>query len=552
MESPEHAATILDAPPVENWGKLLWSETHIKDEDGTTQNEEKDGETKKLQVKESVLELLSLPKPSQCASGAPPNVAGKPIIKVPLSTIATASATTKNDLSISLRPQSSVTSVGGGNVTLELTSLRFGIPNICVGHEQTEEAGREVLLETQERIRAYQRSLASNGTAEGAEPGDQLIMMLTGVHREDERVIAVLDDLTFSFPAGRYKLMVTNYSLLLEEKKRNAGERGAIGLVPLSDVVQLYLCDIPVGLSAGKAITGENDHVAQYVVIILRNPLKVRTTTYRHIVISCPAGFVLDEQHAWTSELKTQEDIDSFLASLPHNRNRGKDGSGENEVKETFPPTITGPVSELLIRVLKAVTGVKALGGYNRDYHTAAGISALRCMHQSSEGYLYVLSSALLFLHRPATRVLYSDISRIEVDESHPKAETFQIVVYGNFSTYGRGGVSKEGGKLIFASLPVDERPALLTFLQSKVEIIRTGASLENSENESEDEGSESSEDDSDAEEGDEEEDDEDEESEHKRSSRRKEDKGREGRSKSHRRSKNNEHRHKKHKREAD
>lgn len=529
------AAAATAALPIENWGALKWtakpkSQLKLKENEqngAVASSVKKAEEGEQVRVtngsgthgeEESVLQLVSLPKPQQQSSGTPASAVEKPIVQIPVSAIASASATTKNDLSLALRPQTSVTVMqdGGANVSLELTSVRFAIPNVCFGYEQTEEAGRKVLVETQEEMKKYQSRLLGDG--DGAVHGgadEQLLVMVAGKRREDERVVAVLDDITFSYPSGRYKLIVSNYALVLEDKKRApTGASGVVASVPLADVVQLYLCDIPDS-GAGEQ---EDEELAQYVVVILRNPLKIRTTTYNHLVISCPAGFALDETHPWRCQLETQEEIDRLLATLPHNQTTVKverDGEGKVGIKNTFTPTMSGRVSEILIRVLKAVTGVTALGGLNKEYQTSRGHSVLRCLHHGAHGLLFVLQSALLFLHRPATRVLMSDIKHVEVDESEGGNATFQMVVYGKFGK--RGGGTSADNKILFSALDKREKLALLSYLERKVTVRRIGLPMddddddeEGEDNDTEDNEEESEDDDDDEDDGDDEESDDD------------------------------------------
>ncbi|KAF8292746.1 hypothetical protein C3747_2g522 [Trypanosoma cruzi] len=542
MSSLTGVAVATNTLPVENWGALRWTtrqqqrkKSNSNGDSGVVlANAKKDGKpdgTNGVNLdgdEETLLQLVSLPKPQHHSSGTPASVVEKPIVSIPVSLIASASATTKNDLSLTLRPQSSVTTTqSGGGVAVELTSIRFAIPNVCVGHEQTEEAGREILAETQEAIKKHQsRLLGEVGFAANEGTDNQLLMMMAGRNSKDERIVAVMDDITFSYPSGRYKLILSNYSLVLEEKKRGAaGSGGVAPFVPLSDILQLYLCDIP-GSGFGEQ---ENEELAQYVVIILRNPLKVRTTTYRHIVISCPAGFALDEAHPWRCQLETQEEIDSFLATLPHNQSNSsaaptatvKSEEGSKKIKNTFAPMMSGRVSEILIRVLKALTGVTALGGFNKEYQTSRGYSVLRCLHQGAHGLLFVLHSALLFLHRPVTRALFSQVSHVEVDESEGGSATFQMVVYGQFGK--RAGTTTEN-KLVFSALDKREKAALLAYLEKKVTVRRIGLSMEDEEDEAEDDDDEEEEESDDNDDDDDEEDESDREKRsHKRSRHKKE-----------------------------
>ncbi|ORC92562.1 structure-specific recognition protein 1 [Trypanosoma theileri] len=510
-------------PPIENWGTLKWTtkEQEVKKtESGTGMDKVKqEGDTDNKNGvlananSDVLLQLVSTPKPNQHNSGASTSgMGGGVIVQIPVSTIASASGTTKNDLSLALRPQASVTTMpnGSSSVPLELTSIRFAIPNVCVGHEQTEEAGREILAETHQHMKEQQSRLLGNSAVAGAASEDQLLLMMAGGGRKDERVIGVLDDLTFSYPSGRYKLIVSNYALVLEDKKRSATAGGtgggAVASIPLTDVLQLYLCDIP---DSGN---GENDEdLAQYVVLILRNPLKIRTTTYNHIVISCPSGFSLDEDHPWRCQLETQEEINQVLTNMAHNQNTltkevKKEGE-EKVLKNTFTPTMSGRVSEILIRILKAVTGATALGGHNKEYQTSRGYSVLRCLHHGADGLLFVLNSALLFLHRPVTRVLYSEIKRIEVDESEKGNSTFQIAVYGSFGRRSNtSGNSSTEDKLLFSALDKREKTALLAYLEKKVTVRRVGVVGEDDDDDDEEDEEDDARDDEEEEEEDEEE----------------------------------------------
>ncbi|KEG14969.1 structure-specific recognition protein 1 [Trypanosoma grayi] len=495
MSSLTGVSAATAAPPIENWGALKWSiqQQQHNGESGTANaNVKHEGHTDEKNGSgdgngEALLQLVSLPKPQHHSSGAPASVVEKPIVQIPVSVIASASAMTKNDLSLALRPQSSVSAMqsGSGNVSVELTSIRFAIPNVCVGHEQTEEAGREILAEAQQQLKKYQSRLLGDGAGTGAVADDQLLVMMAGGHRKDERVMAVLDDLTFSYPSGRYKLIVSNYAMVLEDKKRATGSGSSVvASVPLTDVVQLYLCDIP-----DSSITDEQEgDLAQYVVVILRNPFKVRTTTYNHLVISCPAGFALDEAHPWRCQLETQEEIDRALAALPHNQGSAaavKTEDGGTAIKNTFAPTMSGRVSEILIRVLKAVTGVTALGGYNKEYQTSRGHSVLRCLHHGADGMLFVLHSALLFLHRPVTRVLLSDIKRVEIDESESGSATFQMVVFGSFGKRNTSAAAEN--KIVFSAIDRKEKAALLAYLEKRVTVRRIGLSIEDDDDDDDD-----------------------------------------------------------------
>lgn len=461
-------ATII---PLENWGQVKLTTVPLasKPESGVKQEESAEPQ------KEVQLQLVSLPKGKERTSAS---FVSQPRVTIPVPAIASASGTTKNDVSILLRPQASVSKAtkGGETAEVELTSVRFAVPNACVGYEQTEEAGRVILQEIQQAMNEYQRGfLRSRGHGEN----DLLTLATLGAGQDahsDETAIGTFDDVMLSYPSGKYKMVLSNYSVVLEDKKKAAAS-GALVSFPLSDIQQLYLCDVPAHFSR----TGDADEepLAQYVVLILKNPMKIRTTSYTNVVISCPAGMVLDDAHPWTCDLKTQEDINRVLG-FP---------KAEEGVEYPLVPSMSGRVSEILIRTFKAIARVPAYGGVNKEYRTVLTQnrhSCMRCVYRGSDGLLYIVNGGLLFLHRPATKLAFSDIKKVEMDESVSGTATFQLSVYAN----GPKGEEKH----VFSGLDKLEKDNLLEFLAKKVNVVRRGVDNDDSDDEDEEDDEEGSE----------------------------------------------------------
>ncbi|GET91350.1 hypothetical protein, conserved [Leishmania tarentolae] len=442
--------------PLENWGQLKLSvETSELKAEG-------DADMKKG---ECTLELLALPKGKAKDN---PNYVPHPILSIPISAIASASGTTKNDVSLTMRPTATA---GAGDV--ELRAIRFAVPNVCVGYEETEMAGKVILQDIQNRMMQYQEQfLQRHGN--GGQDGKLLALAAMGsgqAKHTDEVVVATFDDVLLSYPSGKYKIVISNYNVVLEDKRK--GTSSGLLSFPLSDIQNLFLCDVPVYFSATEEVDANS--LPQYVVLILKNPLKIRTTTYNHVVISCPVGLSLDEEHPWRCELKTQEEIDKTLHLPPR-----KEGE-----EPPLVPTMSGRVSDIFTRTFKAIAKVPAYGGINKEYKsvlTGHSQSSMRCLFHGAEGLLYIVNSGFLYLHRPATRILFSDVTRVELDESESGQATFQLTVF----TAG----AKGDDKYIFSGIAKEEKDGILGYLGTKVKVLHTGGGATESDDDEEDDAS--------------------------------------------------------------
>lgn len=427
----------------ENWGELKILQGAKKEDQGSCSS--------------ARLELLSLPKDKEKTDAS---FVPSPLLSIPIQSIANASGTTKNDITLSIQQQASTTTSKGAEV--ELLSVRFAVPNTCVGYDQTEEAGKEILQEVQQAIRASHADII--GDAHSERGILRLATLSSAQKHSDEKIICVFDDVFFSSPSGKYKLIISNYHVVLEDKKKTSS--GVLSFL-LSDITQVYLCDIPRTFS--KTNYSEiTEELSQYVVLILKKPIKIRASSYAHVVISCPSGLALDEAHAWQCELNTQEAINDILRFQP------QDGADP-----PLTPTMSGRVSEILLRAFKAVAKVPAYGAINKEYRTVLTQkqqSCMRALYRSSEGLLYVLNGGFIFLHRPALKLSFSDVSRVEVDESEGGVATFQIAVYTQID------------KHVFSGIDKVEKDDLLRYLRTVTKVNHIGVETEEEDDEEDEE----------------------------------------------------------------
>lgn len=423
----------------ENWGQLKIFQGTKEEDKGSSSS--------------ARLELLSLPKDKEKTDAS---FVSSPLLSIPIQSIANASGTTKNDISLSIQQQASTTASKG--VEVELLSVRFAVPNTCVGYDQTEEAGKEVLQEVQQAIRDSHADII--GDAHSERGILRLATLSSAQKHSDEKIICVFDDVFFSSPSGKYKLIISNYHVVLEDKKKTSS--GALSFL-LSDIAQVYLCDIPTTFSKTN-YSETTEELSQYVVLILKKPIKIRATSYAHVVISCPSGLALDEAHAWQCELNTQEAINEVLHFQP------QDGADP-----PLTPTMSGRVSEILLRAFKAIAKVPAYGSINKEYRTILTQkqqSCMRALYRSSEGLLYVLNGGFIFLHRPALKLSFSDVSRVEVDESEGGVATFQIAVYTQID------------KHVFSGIDKVEKDGLLRYLRTVTKVNHVGIEGEDDDDE--------------------------------------------------------------------
>lgn len=454
----EYYTTLAAMSAVENWGQLKLS-SGVKQEEGG--------------LALATLDLLPLDK----GKGRVNDSDSTPLISIPVQSVTNASGTTKNDISLSLKQHSSVGKVKGTEV--ELVSVRFAVPNTCVGYEQTEEAGKVVLQEIQDAIKGCHADILGD---EKSDSGIlRLATMASGEEHKDEKIICVFDDINLSSPAGKYKFIVSNYHVVLQEKKK-----GSLAVIsfPLTDILHLYLCDIPSYFS--KTNQGDYEDPAQYVVLVLKKPIKVRSTSYAHVVISCPPSLKLDDEHPWKCEVDSQEEINELLQFSP----------ADNDAEPPLKPVMSGRVSEIILRALKGIAKVPAYGGVHKEYRTVLTqqvYSCMRALYRSSEGLLYVVNGGLLFLYRPAVKLSFSDITHVEVDESETGVATFQLSVYAH------------GEKYVFSAIDKEEKEGFLKFLGKVTKLVRHG--MQSDEDKDDDEEEEEEEEDSEPESSDEEED---------------------------------------------
>jgi hypothetical protein len=389
--------------------------------------------------------------------------AGEAILQIPLSSIANATAT-KTDLSLGL--DSSAQGVAVGGVTL--ASVRFAVPKTCIGFEQTEDAAKEILKKLQGLT--------------GAATGDQAASAIPAQAADLGASIGELQDVSISQPAGLFTATFFMKGVRFTDPKRQL-----VISVLSSQVVNMFLAPVP-----GKD--------AKYVVINLKAPIRIGSSAFAMIALVFSDDRVIPESTPWRLAITAEKIAETF--------------GGES----MLTPSMHGPLTEVFCMTLKEVLRTKMLPGGNKEYSTRANAEtcALSCTHKGSDGYLFVLKAAFLYLHRPATLISFENILRVEVDEAST-GESFVLQVILPKASGSVGKTAEE--KLTFSGIDRKEQQPLFVFLRTKlqpnkirvynsaVDLIRgrapDGARSKADDDDDDEEDDEEDEDDSDADEDD-------------------------------------------------
>jgi structure-specific recognition protein 1 len=72
-----------------------------------------------------------------------------------------------------------------------------------------------------------------------------------------------------------------------------------------------------------------------------------------------------------------------------------------------------GPLYDILSKLFKhhVKTNILITG----EYRTFRGDEAIKCSVKASDGYLYLLKSSLIFIHKPMVHIKFQEIKYIEL-----------------------------------------------------------------------------------------------------------------------------------------
>lgn len=86
----------------------------------------------------------------------------------------------------------------------------------------------------------------------------------------------------------------------------------------------------------------------------------------------------------------------------------------QDEFKKKYSdlaPQIDGPMFEVASRLMKSIIGISVI--LPDGFKSNKGSEAVKCSCKASDGYLYPLNTAFIFIYKPVTYIKHSDVSSI-------------------------------------------------------------------------------------------------------------------------------------------
>ena len=261
---------------------------------------------------------------------------------------------------------------------------------------------------------------------------------------------------TLSNPYGSFQLTITSSSLIFhkERKVTTAEEHLQTQFtVPLSSVCLTFMLPFPV--------SGPNEELysRKYLVLVLSEAVQVKSTKHNYIICT------FDDDDVYTSEAPLHTSISSIddVATIF----KGKIGNEESIYDEELSSVaLMGAKSELFVKILKGLTGVKTFGQSSfQNVSSSADLASpyIKCIHRSSSGHLYFLEKYFLFLHKPAVVESLADIQSCLIEMETSYAKTFSL----SFEMKGQDEISGKR-KLKFNSIASKEIQNLRNWLLTK------------------------------------------------------------------------------------
>lgn len=266
--------------------------------------------------------------------------------------------------------------------------------------------------------------------------------------------IAHLDDIQVLAPKARLDFD------LFDSYMRVRGARQS-WRVNYTGITQMHLVPAP-------------DGVTRYLVIALTTPIKQGQQPYYHLVLSFDQFQVMEESSPYKLNV-TEEDLERI-----NGRNTGPKLTAE----------MSGPVFEIVAKLLKAMSGVKIIGP-SLTFESCTSkenqpVRSISCSTKQSIGSLYPLEKGFLFLPKPTVYVRNEDISKVKF------SNVGVLERYFNFTIAAKDVVHE------FQSVDRKEYDRLVAWLQKK-EIRAEGTRAEVMRQQAELLAEESDEDESDA-----------------------------------------------------
>jgi structure-specific recognition protein 1 len=133
----------------------------------------------------------------------------------------------------------------------------------------------------------------------------------------------------------------------------------------------------------------------------------------------------------------------------------------EDEIASRFPgtnlhPEMRGDLWEVLVSVIKAITGKKVVG--SGAFSAPGNVKALECSFRSSAGHLYPLERSFLYLTKPPQMFAHKDIALVRFVRGEAMAKTLDIEIE----------LVGQKGKMEFKQISKDAKDALIQYLEAK------------------------------------------------------------------------------------
>ena len=171
-----------------------------------------------------------------------------------------------------------------------------------------------------------------------------------------------------------------------------------------------------------------------YAILHLDPPIRKGQTFYPHIV----AVFNANE------ELEVEPLMDAAL---------------KEKLGDAVEDSYDGPSSEVFIRLLKAVAGVKLTR--QGTFASPAGGHAVKASNKAEVGHLYPLEKSFFYLPKPPMLLPYAEVTEIEFERHAGAGPTTQ-------RTFDMAVTMRNGAVHQFHSIPKSEFQNLVSFLTAK------------------------------------------------------------------------------------
>ena len=103
----------------------------------------------------------------------------------------------------------------------------------------------------------------------------------------------------------------------------------------------------------------------------------------------------------------------------------------QKKYKNDLEQTVSGPLYEVISRLLKSIIGISVI--LPDGFRSNKGLEAVKCSCKTSDGYLYPLNTAFLFIYKPVNYIKHSEISSIGLQRIseclNSTGRTFDILI---------------------------------------------------------------------------------------------------------------------------